>query len=60
MILTKFLETQKNFDKTRFYVSTRQPHLLKAFKNEFGVIVDFDNERIAAECDVIILACLPF
>jgi pyrroline-5-carboxylate reductase len=41
-------------------VSTRQPHLLRAFQQEFGVWVDFDNEKVFAECDVIFLAVLPF
>ncbi|CDW76407.1 pyrroline-5-carboxylate reductase [Stylonychia lemnae] len=72
MILTKFLETQSiliflinlqiigQFDGVRLYVSTRQPHLLRAFQQEFGVWVDFNNERVVAECDIIFLCILPF
>jgi hypothetical protein len=46
MILTKLLETQKHFENTKIMVSTRQPHLLKAFKQEFNIFVDFDNEKV--------------
>eukprot|EP00347_Sterkiella_histriomuscorum_P012858 403366953 len=71
MILTKLLETQSKlqqclnsfldqFDGLKLFVSTRQPHLLRAFQQEFGVYVDFNNERVAAECDIIFLCVLPF
>ena len=43
----------------RLYVSTRQPHLLRAFQQDFGVSVDFNNERLVAECDLVFLCVLP-
>ena len=60
MILTKLLEIQGQIPNIKFYVSTRQPHLLKAFQQEFGVWVDYNNERIVAECDLVFLCVLPF
>lgn len=44
----------------KLYISTRQPHLLRAFQQEFGVWVDFNNERVVAECDVVFMCVLPF
>lgn len=47
MILTKLLEVIPYFQGISIHVSTRQPHLLKEFKQEFDIEVDFDNEKIA-------------
>lgn len=60
MILTKLLEIQTHLSPIKIYVSTRQPHLLKEFKQEFDIEVDFNNEVVAAKCDLIFLCCLPF
>lgn len=60
MLLTKFLEVVPHFQGLKVFVSTRQPHLLKEFKQEFEIEVDFDNEKIARKCDLIFLCCLPF
>lgn len=43
----------------RVLVSTRQPHLLRPFTQEFGVIAEFNNERIIHECDIIFVCVLP-
>lgn len=60
MILTKLIECKEKFAIAKLMVSTRQPHLLKEFSEEYGVDVQFDNIRIAEECDVIFLCALPF
>ncbi len=60
MILTKLLEIQGQIPHLKLMVSTRQPHLLRAFQQEFGIWVDYNNERIVAECDLIFLCVLPF
>jgi len=60
MILTKLLEVIPYFKGVSIYVSTRQPHLLKEFKQEFDIEVDFDNEKIAKKWDLIFLCWLPF
>jgi pyrroline-5-carboxylate reductase len=59
MILTKLIEAQPRIPNMRLYVSTRQPHLLRAFQQDFGVTVDFNNERLIAECDLVFLCVLP-
>ena len=60
MILTKLLEIMPHFQGMKIYVSTRQPHLLKEFKQEFNISVFFNNEKIARKCDLIFLCWLPF
>lgn len=40
-------------------VSTRQPHLLRSFQQEFGVDILFDNQKVAAVSDLIFLCVLP-
>ena len=60
MILTKLLEIQGQIPNLKLMVSTRQPHLLRAFQQEFGIWVDFNNERIVSECDLVFLCVLPF
>ena len=57
--LTKLLEVKEQFHNLEIWVSTRQPHLLRPFKQEFGIHVFFDNAKIAANCDLIFLCCLP-
>jgi predicted homoserine dehydrogenase-like protein len=47
MILTKLLEVIPHFQGLKILVSTRQPHLLKEFKQEFNIEVEFDNEKVA-------------
>lgn len=47
MILTKLLEVIPHFQGLKIFVSTRQPHLLKEFKQEFNIEVEFDNEKVA-------------
>lgn len=59
MILTKLLEISSSFNNLQLMVSTRQPHLLRPFQQEFGVISEFNNERIVKECDIIFLCVLP-
>ena len=59
MILTKLLEIQGSFNNLQLFVSTRQPHLLRPFQQEFGVTAEFNNERIVRECDIIFLCVLP-
>lgn len=59
MILTKLLEISGSFNNLKILVSTRQPHLLRPFVQEFGIIADFNNERIVRECDIIFLCTLP-
>lgn len=59
MILTKMLEISGSFNNLQIYVSTRQPHLLRPFEEEFGVIAEFNNERLVKECDLIIVSVLP-
>jgi pyrroline-5-carboxylate reductase len=53
MILTKLLEVQQHFQGMKIYVSTRQPHLLKEFKQEFDIEVSFNNERVARKADLL-------
>jgi len=59
MILTKLLEISGSFNNLKILVSTRQPHLLRPFVQEFGIVADFNNERIVRECDIIFLCTLP-
>ena len=59
MILTKLLEISGSFNNLKILVSTRQPHLLRPFVQEFNIIADFNNERIVRECDIIFLCTLP-
>ena len=59
MILTKLLEIAGSFNNLKLFVSTRQPHLLRPFVQEFGVIAEFNNERIVRECDIIFICTLP-
>lgn len=59
MILTKLLEISGSFNNLKIYVSSRQPHLLRPFVQEFDVIAEFNNEKIVRECDVIFLCTLP-
>lgn len=47
MILTKLLEVLPYFQGMSIFVSTRQPDLLREFKQEFDIEVAFDNEKIA-------------
>lgn len=60
MILTKLIECQKSFEGLKIIVSTRQPHLLQDFVQEFGIEADYDNIKVARECDLIFLCSLPF
>ena len=53
------LEVKEQFHNLEIWVSTRQPHLLRQFKQEFGIHVMFDNARVAANCDIIYICCLP-
>ncbi len=59
MILTKLLEIASSFNNLKLYVSTRQPHLLRPFVQEFGIVAEFNNERIVKECDIIFICVLP-
>ena len=59
MILTKLLEAQSSFNNLRVVVSTRQPHLLRPFTQEFGVIAEFNNEKVVFESDIIFVCVLP-
>ena len=59
MILTKLLQAQSAFNNLRLVVSTRQPHLLRPFTQEYGVIAEFNNERVVAEADIVYVCCLP-
>jgi len=59
MILTKLLEISGSFNNLKLLVSTRQPHLLRPFVQEFGIVAEFNNERIVRECDIIFLCTLP-
>lgn len=59
MVLTKLLEISGSFNNLQLLVSTRQPHLLRPFQQEFGVIAEFNNERIVKECDIIFICVLP-
>lgn len=59
VLLTKLLEVQDRFHNMQIIVSTRQPHLLKSFKEEFGVKCIFDNQKVAAECDIVFMTILP-
>ena len=58
-LLTKLLEAREQFGNLEIHVSTRQPHLLNAFKREFGIEVYYDNANLAAQCDLIFVMCLP-
>jgi pyrroline-5-carboxylate reductase len=59
MVLTKLIEVANSFNNLEISVSTRQPHLLRPFKEEFGIQAEFNNEKIFAECDLIFLCVLP-
>jgi len=59
MILTKLLEISGSFNNLKLMISTRQPHLLRPFVQEFGVIAEFNNERVVRECDIIFMCVLP-
>ena len=59
VILTKLLEVREQIGNMQLMVSTRQPHLLKQFQTEFGVDVLFDNQKVAATCDLIFMTVLP-
>ena len=43
VLLTKLLEVKDQFHNLQLIVSTRQPHLLRPFQQEFGVECLFDN-----------------
>ena len=58
-LLTKLLEVRDQFHNLKLHVSTRQPHLLRPFKQEFGVESVFDNQKVAAKCDIIFVCVLP-
>ena len=47
------------FHNLKLIVSTRQPHLLRPFKSEFGIETLFDNQKVAAESDIIFICVLP-
>ena len=59
VILTKLLEVREQFHNLSLIVSTRQPHLLRPFQKDFGVECVFDNQKVAAESDMIFLCLLP-
>lgn len=59
MILTKLIEVSSSFNNMKIIVSTRQPHLLRPFKQEFGIETEFNNDRVFAECDIIFICVLP-
>lgn len=59
MVLTKLIEVAHSFNNLQLIVSTRQPHLLRPFKEEFGIQAEFNNEKVFAECDLIFLCVLP-
>jgi pyrroline-5-carboxylate reductase len=59
VLLTKLLEVKDRFQNLEITVSTRQPHLLRPFRDEFGVECLFDNQKVAAECDLIFVTVLP-
>ena len=59
MILTKMLEISSSFNNLQLMVSTRQPHLLRPFQEEFGVLAEFNNEIIVLECDIVLVCVLP-
>jgi len=59
MILTKLLEAQSSFNNLRILVSTRQPHLLRPFTQEFGVTAEFNNEKVVLESDIVFVSVLP-
>ena len=59
MVLTKMLEISGSFNNLQIYVSTRQPHILRPFQDEFGVIAELNNEKIIKECDIVFLCVLP-
>jgi pyrroline-5-carboxylate reductase len=59
MILTKMIEISGSFNNMQLLVSTRQPHLLRPFQEEFGVVAEFNNERVVKEADVVIVCVLP-
>ena len=59
MILTKLIEVSSSFNNLQIIVSTRQPHLLRPFKQEFGIQAEFNNEKVFAECDIIFVCVLP-
>jgi len=59
VLLTKLLEVKDQFHNLKLTVSTRQPHLLRPFKDEFGVETIFDNQKVAAVSDIIFICVLP-
>lgn len=59
MLLTKLLEAQSSFQNLRVIVSTRQPHLLRPFKEEFGITTEFNNEKVVYESDIVFLCVAP-
>ena len=59
MILTKLIEISHSFHNLQIMVSTRQPHLLRPFKDEFGIQAEFNNDKVFAECDLIFMCVLP-
>jgi phosphoglycerate dehydrogenase-like enzyme len=59
VLLTKLLEVKDQFHNLKMIVSTRQPHLLRPFQQEFGVECVFDNQKVAAESDIIFVCVLP-
>ena len=59
MILTKLLEVSGSFNNLKLIVSTRQPHLLRPFQQEFGVDAVFNNEAIVKEADIVFVCTLP-
>jgi pyrroline-5-carboxylate reductase len=56
-------------DKKSIIVSTRQPLLISDFAHQYGIRIIYDNEevkqqiysfeKVATECDLIFLCCLP-
>ena len=59
MVMTKLLEISGSFNNLRLLVSTRQPHLLRPFVQEFGVEAEFNNEKVVQESDIVFFCCLP-
>jgi len=54
------IEFKSKLAGVRIIVSTRQPHLLQDFKNEYGIEAYFDNEKVAKESNLIFLCALPY
>lgn len=59
MILTKLLEARSAFSNLNIVVSTRQPHLLRPFKEQFGITTEFNNEKVVYESDIVFVCVLP-